>query len=116
MTALTQANQVGSIVRFGHRSEFPKGALVVNGQARSHFNAAIVAATVLLSYHLGTHFQPAFAPVGFRPAHVVGATTPLANNWLCTMAWAKSRYPAPHKLGELCALQHPDARRPPRPA
>lgn len=32
----------------------------------------------------------------------LGATAPLANDWLCTMAWAKNRYPAPHKLGELC--------------
>lgn len=32
----------------------------------------------------------------------LGAAAPLANDWLCTMAWAKCRYPAPHKLGELC--------------
>lgn len=32
----------------------------------------------------------------------LGATAPLANEWLCTMAWARTRYAAPHKLGELC--------------
>jgi DNA polymerase-3 subunit epsilon len=32
-----------------------------------------------------------------------GATRPLANPTLCTLVVAKSRYPAPHKLGDLCA-------------
>ncbi|MBX0290981.1 3'-5' exonuclease [Hymenobacter sp. HSC-4F20] len=32
-----------------------------------------------------------------------GATQPLANPFLCSVVVAKSRYPAPHKLGELCA-------------
>jgi DNA polymerase-3 subunit epsilon/DNA polymerase-3 subunit alpha (Gram-positive type) len=31
-----------------------------------------------------------------------GATAPLPNPSLCTVVVAKSRYPAPHKLGDLC--------------
>jgi DNA polymerase-3 subunit epsilon len=32
----------------------------------------------------------------------LGAAGPLPNPWLCTMAHARARYPAPHKLGDLC--------------
>ncbi len=32
----------------------------------------------------------------------LGAAEPLPNAWLCTMALARLRYPAPHKLSDLC--------------
>ncbi|MGI4884258.1 MAG: 3'-5' exonuclease [Janthinobacterium lividum] len=32
----------------------------------------------------------------------LGAPAPLPNDWLCTLAVASRRYPAPHKLGDLC--------------
>jgi DNA polymerase-3 subunit epsilon len=32
----------------------------------------------------------------------LGAEAPMPNDWLCTMAVARKRYPKPHGLGELC--------------
>jgi DNA polymerase-3 subunit epsilon len=38
-----------------------------------------------------------------RTRTALGATEPMPNEWLCTMAVARQRYPKPHGLGELCS-------------